>query len=154
MRKLPILAAALLAAGAAYYVLVPSDPPLTGDYWKDCDRGDNQIVVDSPDGAWTAWGVYIGCGGPMTIRAASLVAIARKGEEPGMVDEVLGGDWRMAGAKMEWNGTRHLQITLPINAIIHMQEKSIHDISIEIKFDPDDPQAREQFLRDREKKND
>jgi hypothetical protein len=151
MRKLLMIAVSLLALSAAYYFVTPGDPPRSHDPWKECDKGDDQIVADSPDGAWTAWGVYLGCGGPMTITAADNIAIVKNGQKPVVGDEVLIGDWGMKLAKLVWKTDKQLQITLPINAVIFKQAAYLHDIAVEVKFEPDAPKLREDFLREPKK---
>ena len=86
----------------------------------------------------------------MTITAWSNVAIVRKGQEPTRGDEVLTGAWQMKLARLEWKSEKHLQITLPVNADIYRQEADLRGITVEVKFNPDDPKAREEFLLEHE----
>jgi hypothetical protein len=152
MRTLLIIVAAVLflPLSVAYYFIALYDPGERRDPWKECDRGIDQIAIDSPDRAWTARGIYLGCGGPMTIRAWDNVVIVKKGQEPTIGDEVLTGDWDVNLVKLEWKNENLLRITLPIEAEIYRLEAGLHDIAVEVKFDPDDPEAREQVLQKRE----
>lgn len=135
---------AVLGLVAAYWAYGPRDP------WVSCDRGIDEIVADAPGSNWTARGIYLGCGGPMTITAWDNVVIVKKGSAPTSGDEVLTGDWDTSLAKLEWKTDKLLQITLPIRAEIYQQRMGPDDIAVVVKFDPDDPQMRQEFLNKRE----
>jgi hypothetical protein len=121
-----------------YMIVDRLSPP--GDYWGECDRGIHQIAVESPSQSLVARGIYVQCGGPMAAGGAIYIVIVKKGEEPTRADEVLAGDWRrMNEAKLVWQGDQLLHITIPKDARIYNQRKTLGDITIRTMLGSDDP---------------
>jgi hypothetical protein len=49
---------------------------------------------------------------------------------------------------LKWLSPRVLQITIPNISGIGLQKSSYHDVTVAIRFDPDDPVAREKWKKD------
>jgi hypothetical protein len=51
---------------------------------------------------------------------------------------------------LQWLSARQLKVTIPNLSGIGMQRSSYDDVAIVVKFDPDDPLAREKWKRERD----
>jgi hypothetical protein len=127
-----------------------SRPPL--DPWRDpdCGRDPMQTAANSPDHAWIARGITIGCGAGFVTTYRHNIVLVRPGKEPTPRDEVLIGDWRhLEWAALEWKTNDHLQITVPSIASVE-QHRVLHaGVTVELIVEP--PISTEELLaKDRE----
>lgn len=139
-------------------LLFPDLNPVTGtvnrDSWTNhhCDRS-GEHVVESPDGARRAVRMDFACGGFGGASLFTAVGIVPRDRIPSVGDEVfVGGEYDKDTVRLEWKSPKNLQITVPNSAEIYMRKDLHWGILVEIKFDPDDPIAREKLLREREER--
>jgi len=74
-----------------------------------------------------------------------LVPKGRKGDESGkvLVIDAISATQRPV---IDWVSDRTLQIKVPVNSLIGLQKSMEGDVTVSVKFDPDDPAERERFL--------
>lgn len=114
-------------------------------------------VVPSPDQAWEAVTDNMVCstGGFATTTDDDFVRIRRPGDAAKRGTEPLPGDVftiDQGGDDSQrpillWLSPRQLQITVPNKSFIDLRQGKFQDVSIVVKFDPDDPAEREIFLK-------
>jgi hypothetical protein len=143
-------------------LLFPDKNPLTmsrnTDHWTSmiCGRFERASAM-SPDGAMKALMVDFDCGGFGIVQTGTAVAILESRQDwPSLDTEVFSSgelyDRDTTAARLEWIDARHLRITVPNDLGINSYKAIEGKVAIEIKFDPDDPVARERFMRERDER--
>jgi hypothetical protein len=78
------------------------------------------------------------------------VQVARRGVEPTRENDVFATDVH-GGLEdhpaVQWLSSQKLQITVPNKSLIGLQKGSYNGVDVAVTFDPDDPVARQQFLK-------
>ena len=106
--------------------------------------------LPSPDGMMSAGVLEYVCrdGGFVTV-VSGRVVIVPSGKEANKESEVLVVD---TGGRQEniprivWASSTLLNITVPVNSLIGLQKDLYSGIRVNVKFEPDDPAARQRFL--------
>jgi hypothetical protein len=127
-----------------------------------CQRQTISMVV-APDNAWVALVREGGCsgGGPVST-STDTVQLARRGltatikldslpdEAVHENDILVVDDYGHPENRplTQWLSPRKLQITIPNISGIGLQKSSYDDVDVIIKYEPDDPAAREKWQRD------
>jgi hypothetical protein len=119
-----------------------------------CDEGWLTMAI-SPDMRWRATLAYVVCGGPMAsefwnqVLLVNLDALHDEGAEV----VALEGDAEIQHKlSFDWESSTLLRITLPNTAVVMTHLGQWRGVQIELRFDPDDPAARESYLRERERR--
>ena len=115
-----------------------------------CNRKTISMVV-SPNNAWVALLQEDLCSdGAFTTSETDTVQIVQYGEIPSPSNNVFsvdeGGHSENRPA-MRWISSQELQINVPNKSLIGLQKSSYEGIDIVIKYEPDNPAEREQFLK-------
>jgi hypothetical protein len=121
----------------------------------DPERGCDRTIISSafsPDHAWSALVYRDVCshGSAMTTVILEKVRLVRHGEDQNRDEDVLVLDQPSNPAghpAPEWLTSRVMQITIPNNSIITLKKNKYIDVEVKIKFDPDDPSQRREFLK-------
>ncbi len=107
-------------------------------------------VLRSPDTAWTAVIDQEVCSGVgiASTSVTNVVSLLEAGEKPELGNAVLAFDAVVNQLPiMEWVYSDKLQITVPNKSWIGMQKNSLKTVQVVVKFYPDYPAEREQWLR-------
>jgi hypothetical protein len=128
----------------------------------ECERGTISVLV-SPDDAWVALVQEGVCsdGGFVTISTDTVrlvrrdlvdtIQLALRSEKPGHEKDVLVvdhyGHWENRPL-IQWLSARKLQITIPNLSGVGLQKSIYQGIDVAIKYEPDDPAAREKWRRE------
>jgi hypothetical protein len=128
----------------------------------ECERGTISMLV-SPDDAWVALVQEGVCsdGGFVTISTDTVrlvrrdlvdtIQLALHSEKPEHENDVLVVDdygHPENRPLIQWLSTRKLQITIPNISGVGLQKSSYQGIDVAIKYEPDDPAAREKWRRE------
>ena len=115
-----------------------------------CNRQTVAMVM-SPDDTWAALVQEDICSdGAFVTVATDVVQLVPRGAKPRDEDNIFAIDEHGRPENrplLRWLSPRKLQISVPNKSLIALQKSSHEDIDIVIKFDPDDPIERQQFLR-------
>lgn len=102
----------------------------------------------SPTGAWTTVLRRDVCSdGAFTTVVSDVVQVGSV-RSPGRAADVFGldeGGYPEDRPVVKWTGPDTLQITAPNLALIGLYRSRFDEVSVELRFDPDDPAAREAF---------
>ena len=120
------------------------------------DAGCHRLTIDtlaSPDGAWVALVQEDTCIGdfPFTTGVTDTVQLVRRGKQPSSDNDVFAIEEHGRPENrplLQWLSPKKLQISVPNKALIGLQKSNYAGVEIVIKYDPDDPEERERFLRD------
>lgn len=108
-------------------------------------------TLTSPDRQWIASVREEICSSPgiATTGISDVVRLARRNKQKSAGDVfVLSGDGdARSRPHIRWISNDHLEITVPNTSLIGLNKNSFDGVSIMIKFDPNDPVARRQFLK-------
>lgn len=108
--------------------------------------------VESPDHNWVALLREDICSdGAFTTVVTNTVQLLRNGEAPRQEGDVFGldsGGHPEERPIIEWLAPRLLQILIPNKSLIGLNRSKRDEINIIVKFNPDDPEERKQWLRD------
>jgi hypothetical protein len=114
-------------------------------------ESDTISVSPSPDGAWLAVILQETCtDGWFVTSVAEVVHLTRIGEETKRGSDVLAvdvGGGRGNGPQVVWVSPQRLQITVPNRSLVVLMRERLETVEIAVKFDPDDPEDRELFLK-------
>jgi hypothetical protein len=107
----------------------------------------------SPDNAWAALVQEELCtgDGPASAGVTDTVQIVERGQEPTHLNDVFGVEEHGRPENrplIRWLAARKLQITVPNLSLIGLQKSRYAGVEISIKFEPDDPVARDRWLTD------
>lgn len=107
----------------------------------------------SPDEAWAAIVQEELCtgDGPASTGVTDTVQIVARGQEPTHLNDVFGIEEHGRPENrplIHWLAARKLQITVPNLSLIGLQKSAYAGVEISIKFEPDDPVARDRWLTD------
>jgi hypothetical protein len=116
-----------------------------------CDADTISTLV-SPDDDWVALVQEVVCSGEGfgTTSITDGVQIVRRGGQPEKGNDICvidEGGHPENRPLIRWLSYRKLQITVPNKSLIGLQKNTYMDFEIVIKFEPDDPIARERWLR-------
>ena len=107
--------------------------------------------VPSPTASWTAIGTEYTCDLgllPSTAITAEVHLVSK--ERPTDEVDVLGVDTHgdvEDRPRMAWTAPKTLRVTVPNLADLTVLTRRVGDISIDLRFDPDDPAARAAWLK-------
>lgn len=108
----------------------------------------------SPDNIWVAFMQEEICGdGWFQTTYVNIVQLAQQGFQPTRDNDVFATDeigGVESGPVLQWLSSQKLRITVPNKSLIGLQKASYQGIDISVRFDPDDPVARQQFLKNLE----
>ena len=114
-----------------------------------CSR-DEIGMMWSPDNSWLALMQEEVCsdGGYVTT-IIDYVQLVRRGVKPTRENDVFAieehGDAKLRPV-LQWLSSTKLQITVPNISTVDFQKSNYRGLDIVVKFDPDDPAVRQQFL--------
>jgi hypothetical protein len=145
-----VLAACLLGTALSSF----SDPTVAqnvpGKDIAGCSR-DEILRIASPDLSWVAFVQEEVCSdGAFVTTIDDIVQLARRGVVPKHKSDVFAiaehGD---PGSRpvLRWLSDQKLQITVPNRSLIGLRKNRYRGIDVVVRFDPDDPIARQQFLQ-------
>jgi hypothetical protein len=121
--------------------------------WDAMKPGCTSVVLDrlpSPDGAWVAVSEEFTCemGFSMSDIAVGVRLVATKPplQDVHLIGVDTGGneDERPRAA---WLAPNVLRITVPLNSLLHILTRQAGGVRVDIHFDPDDPAARADWLK-------
>lgn len=132
MLKTKLIVATFITGLVAYYVLTP---PVQRNLWWECDKVPEQIAAISPDQKWVARGITLACGGFGAASLTDYIVLVEPGMEPTLGDEILEGSWPgMNSARLKWQDTNHLQITIPKSSSVS-QHRTVHKgVTVDLQF--------------------
>src|SRR5437763_4070816 len=107
----------------------------------------------SPDDAWAALVQEEMCtgDGPASVGVTDTVQIIARGQEPTHLNDVFAVEEHGRPENrplIRWLAARKLQITVPNLSLIGLQKPQYSGVEISMKFEPDDPAARDRWLTD------
>jgi hypothetical protein len=115
-----------------------------------CSRNTIEMLV-SPDDIWAAFVQEEVCSdGAFVTTVVNYVQVERRGVEPTRENDVFAiVDHGALDDRpiLQWLTTRELRIMVPNNALIGLQKGSYQEINVVVRFEPDDPADRQQFLK-------
>jgi len=129
----------------------------------ECERETISVLV-SPDNAWVALvqegvcsdGVVVTVSTDTVrlVRHATVgeIQLAPHAEKPDHENDVLVVDYYGHSENrplIQWLSPRKLQITIPNISGVGLQKSSHEDVEIVLKYEPDDPAARDRWRRER-----
>jgi hypothetical protein len=131
---------------------------------EDCER-ETIAMTSSPDGKWMALVregecsdgriVTVSTDTVQLVPRSSLetIPLERSPDQPRHENDVLVVDYYghfESRPVLQWLSPRQLQVTIPNLSGIGMQKSSYQDVAIVLRFDPDDPVAREKWRKQRD----
>ena len=116
-----------------------------------CQREMIAMIV-SPDDVWVAMVQEEVCSGPgiATTGVSDIVQLVRRGQEPRDNDDVFAIEEHGDPANrpvMQWLSAQKLQITVPNKSLIGLNKGGYKGVEIAVRYEPNDPVARQQWLR-------
>jgi hypothetical protein len=108
--------------------------------------------ITSPDHAWVALLHQDVCSdGAFTAVLTNVVQLVRQGKAPAHKGEIfsvdVGGNSDNA-PEIQWATPRLLQIVVPNKSLIGLSKKTFDGVDIVVKFNPDDPEERQNWLKE------
>jgi hypothetical protein len=104
----------------------------------------------SPTGDWTATIQQVYCRDELSSSVTEIVQISRKGQDFEKAGEVLadddGADPRERPV-LSWTSDKTLQIDVPNLSYLGRYKNEYQGVGVILKYNPDDPVAREIFYR-------
>ena len=105
----------------------------------------------SPDDSWVAFvqEEVRGDGGYVTT-VDDIVRLVRRGVRPTRENDIFAiemhghAEYRPV---LRWLSSKKSQITVPNTSIVNFHKRNYQGIEIAVRFDPDDPAGRQQFLK-------
>ena len=127
-----------------------------------CER-ETVAVSISPDDSWTALVAEGTCSSGLVTVSTDTVRLVRRDSMDGISltsrsekaefeNDVLVVDYYgrpESRPLLNWLSPRKLQLVIPNISSVGLQKSSYGDVDIVIKYEPDDPSAREKWLRER-----
>jgi hypothetical protein len=152
----------LLAAVISTYAAVTLGDAAISQSEAECERETISMAL-SPDNQWIALvreGMCIA--GNITVstdtvqivrRAASdKIELLRSSDDPPHENDVLVVDYYGHSENrpvLRWIASHELQVTIPNLSSIGMQRSAYDDVKVTVRFEPDDPEAREKWRKER-----
>ena len=117
----------------------------------ECERETISMLL-SPDDAWVALVQEDVCsgGGFATTGVTDTVQLIRRSEEPKHENDIFALEEHgnpLNRPVTRWLSPQKLQITVPNKSLIGLKKESYEGIDVVIKYEPDNPEEREQFLK-------
>jgi len=148
-----VLVGTALVAAFASTLLVGGDWALRKwvERSAECERSTLSTSA-SPDAAWTAVLEEHICSTAMfaSTTVSDTVALRQSGSQERSTDYVFGvdahGDPKMRPL-LQWIASRTLLVTVPNKSLIGLRKNNYDDVKVVVRFDPDDPEERAQFLK-------
>ena len=145
-RKLQILLlgfCSLLLGGISLSLIGFAKQPL------ECDRKTISMMM-SPDTTWVALLEEETCSGsgPATTGITDVVQVFRLGVPPNGRNDVFAmAKHPLMRPALQWLDSSTIQVTVPNISLIGLRKRNYEGISVVIKFDPNEPDARASFLK-------